>query len=140
MKRLYHIIALVLSLTFFCLGTGMTQLHICSDNCRMEESCPMHGHHAVKRPACCAERTAAASPDGVHVSQASTCLSLSYQADFFINHIQTLLPMVACCQVMQPVCLLPERTPETATETFVTTHAPPLTGRHILTFHSVLII
>lgn len=125
MKRLYHIIALVLSLTFFCLGTGMTQLHICSEQCRMEESCPMHGHHAVKRPACCAEKAAAASPDGVHVSEACTCLSLSYQADFFINHIQTLLP---------------ERTPETATETFVTTHAPPLTGRHILTFHSVLII
>ena len=118
MKRLYHIIALVLSLTFFCLGTGMTQLHICSEQCRMEESCPMHGHHAVKRPTCC----------------------VSYQADFFINHIQTLLPMVACCQVMQPVCLLPELMPETATENLVTTHAPPLTGRHILTFHSVLII
>lgn len=139
MKRLHHFLIFILSVTFLCLSTGMSHIHICSDHCCKERSCLMHSTIPSATDSCC-EMSPSAKAIPQQLSASCSCLQIDYTADFYFSHADYVLPAVMPMDLPTPVFTWYVFPVQSIRSHTILSHAPPLSGRNRLTRHSILII
>lgn len=93
MKRLHHFLIFILSVTILCLSTGMSHIHICSDQCCKAKSCLMHSPIQPDTDSCC-KASPSSKTTSQQLSASCTCFQIDYTAEFYFQPHRL---CVACC-------------------------------------------
>lgn len=139
MKRLHHFLIFILSVTILCLSTGMSHIHICSDQCCKAKECLVHSSIQPATKSCC-EASLPSEVDSQQLSSLCTCFQVDYTSDFYFSHADYVLPAVMPMDLPTPVLTWYFFPVQSVRSHRVLSHAPPLSGRNRLIRHSILII
>lgn len=139
MKRLHHFLIIILSVTFLCLSTGMSHIHVCSDQCCKAKSCLMHSSIPAEADSCC---KSSPSTGTIHqqLSTSCSCFQIDYTADYYFSPTDYVLPAVMPMDLPTPIFTWYFFPVQSVWSHTVLSHAPPLSGRNRLIRHSILII
>lgn len=102
MKRLHHFLIFILSVTILCLSTGMSHIHICSDQCCKAKECLVHSSIQSATKSCC-EASLPSEVDSQQLSSLCTCFQVDYTTDFYFSHADYVLPAVMPMDLPTPV-------------------------------------
>lgn len=139
MKRLHHFLIFILSVTILCLSTGMSHIHICSDQCCKAKSCLMHSPIQPDTDSCC-KASPSSKTTSQQLSASCTCFQIDYTAEFYFSHTDYVLPAVMPMDLSTPVFTWYFFPVQFFQSHPILSHAPPLNGRNRLIRHSILII
>lgn len=138
-RRLHHLLIFILSVTFPCLSTGMSHIHICSNQCCKEMSHLMHSS-IPDGASSCYKSSPSVKTTSQQLSTSCHCLQIDYSVNLYPSTTNYVLPAVMPINLPTSVFTWHFFSVQSIHPNTILSHAPPLTGRNRLIQYSILII